>query len=176
LKRWAEAIAGELVQQRLAGEITWGDIIVLLCFLALTLFVHSVAAGFLRRKVRQADAATEEGTWRQSLWNTIGKPLYLLIWIYGAYFAAMPLLLKSGAAAESHAVRRFFDGAFHFGFFTAVLWAAFRFTRVLEDVLDHFARRSESRLDDLLVPLVGRTLRVVVPILGFIPGLPLGSG
>jgi hypothetical protein len=119
LKRWAEAIAGELVQQRLAGEITWGDIIVLLCFLALTLFVHSVAAGFLRRKVRQADAATEEGTWRQSLWNTIGKPLYLLIWIYGAYFAAMPLLLKSGAAAESHAVRRFFDGAFHFGFFTA---------------------------------------------------------
>ena len=33
------------------------------------------------------------------------KPLYLLIWVYGVYFAAMPLLLKVPSAEELASIR-----------------------------------------------------------------------
>jgi hypothetical protein len=133
----------------------------------------TIVAAVLRSRIRRTRADSSDQGWRHAFWNTLGKPLYLLIWVYGVYFAAMPLLLKWNAAAESHPVRRFFDTAFNVGVFIAVLWAAFRFTRVLEALFTHFARRANTRLGDLLVPLVGKTLRVLVPILGIILGLPL---
>lgn len=173
LKSWAEAIAGGIVQQQVFAGLSWTDLIVLVCFLALTVVVHGVVAAFLRRKIRQAREDVSDRSWWHAFWNTLGKPLYLLIWVYGAYFATLPLLAKFDVAQDAHPVRRFMDGAFNLGVFVALLWAVFRFTRVLEAVLGHFARRSGTRLDDLLVPLVGRTLRVFVPVLGIILGLPL---
>jgi small-conductance mechanosensitive channel len=173
LLTWVEAVGGQTVQRKVFGEMAGAELIVLLCFLVLTLAVHGIAAAVLRSRIRRTRADSSDQGWRHAFWNTLGKPLYLLIWVYGVYFAAMPLLLKWNAAAESHPVRRFFDTAFNVGVFIAVLWAAFRFTRVLEALFTHFARRANTRLGDLLVPLVGKTLRVLVPILGIILGLPL---
>lgn len=173
LKLWTESLAGPFVQRHVFASVTWAEIIVLLCLLALTLLVHGIASGFLRRKIRQAGDGSADKGWRHAFWNTLGKPLYLLIWIYGIYFAATPLLGPRDAAEEPSPLRGVLDVAFNFGLFIALLWAAVRFVRVLEAALAYFARRSSTGLDDLLVPLVGRTLRVVVPVLGIILGLPL---
>lgn len=173
LHQWAEALFGTQLKARAIGELSLEDLLVLLVFVALVATVHVVVAAFLRRKIRLASAHPEDRSWQRVFWNTLGKPLYLLIWIYGVYFISVPILTTSGNRQGLQPDYGIIDRAFDLGIFIVLLWAVFRFTRVLEAVLAHFAKRSASKLDDLLVPLLGRTLRIIVPILGVILGLPL---
>ena len=105
--------------------------------------------------------------------TTIDKPLYLLIWIYGINLAVTPLLLRLPVGEPPHPVRQLVDMLFNLGIFVVLFWLFFRLTRVLETRLTSWARKTDSKLDDLVVPLLGRTLRVVVPVLGIIFALPV---
>ena len=62
-----------------------------------------------------------------------------------------------------------------FGLFGCLVWLCYRLTYVLERRLAKWASGSRNKLDDLLVPLVGKTLRVLVPVLAVILALPLLS-
>ena len=145
----------------------------MVCFLLFVLLVNGVAAAFLRRKIRQAATETDAKGWRHHLFTVVGKPLYLLIWVYGIYFAAMPLLLKSSAAGELEPLREIMDKLFDLGVFAVLFWLFFRFTHVLETRLEVWAAKTESKLDDLFVPLLGKSLRVIVPVVGIIFALPI---
>ena len=57
--------------------------------------------------------------------------------------------------------------------FILLFWFLFRFTHVLESRMVHWASKSSNRLDDLLVPLLGKGLRVILPVVGIIFALPL---
>src|SRR6185312_4407104 len=52
-------------------------------------------------------------------------------------------------------------------------WFCFRFTRVLEARMSAWAAHTRGRVDDLLVPLLGRGLRVILPVLAIIFALPI---
>ncbi len=56
------------------------------------------------------------------VFNALGKPLYVLIWIYGIYFAITPLLLKLNPDEGLHVVREGFDKVFNLGVFVAFFW------------------------------------------------------
>ena len=58
LRGWAEAIFGLPVQRPALGALTWADLIILGCFLAIALLLHGAAAAFLRRKIRQVGEGT----------------------------------------------------------------------------------------------------------------------
>jgi small-conductance mechanosensitive channel len=168
-----EGLFGPGVHTPRFGSVSWADLGVLFCFVLLVLLVNGLAASFLRRKIRQAEAHPESKEWRTQLWRTVGRPLYLLIWVYGAYLAATPLLLKLPAAQGPHPVRQLFDKLFDLGVFVVLFWLFFKFTHVLETRLMAWAGKTESKLDDLVVPLLGRSLRVVVPVVGLIFALPM---
>jgi len=146
---------------------------VLLCFLLPVVLLNGLAASFLRRKIRKAEADPESQGWRAQLWQTVGRPLYVLIWIYGAYFAATPLLRRLPATEGPHPLRQLFDRLFDVGVFVVLFWVIFKSTHVLETRLRTWSGKTSSKMDDLLVPLLGRSLRVVVPILGLIFALPM---
>lgn len=173
LSNLLEQAFGTGVNHTIAGAVTWADLIVLACFIAVVVVVNSILAAFIRRKRKHAAADTESGSWRVQLMNAIGKPLYLLVWIYGVYFAATPLLARTPQEGAPHPARLFFDMWFDLGFFVALFWFFFRLTRVIEVRLSQLAARTNSKLDDLVVPLVGRTLRLIVPALGIIFALPV---
>ena len=167
-----ERVFGPGVHTPILGAVAWTDVGVLLCFVLLVLMVNGLAASFLRRRIRQAEAQPESKEWLTQFWRTVGKPLYLLIWIYGVYLAATPVLLKFPAEG-TNPVRQLFDKLFDLGAFVVLLWLSFRFTRVIEARLKSWASRTTSHLDDLMAPLLGRTLRIVVPIVGIILALPV---
>jgi small-conductance mechanosensitive channel len=168
-----ERLFGPIVRRPVFGTVSWADIGALLCFVLFVLLMNGLAAGFVRRRIRQAERHPEAKEWLPRLWRTIGQPLYLLIWIYGIYLAATPILVKLSAPGEVNPVRQFFDKLFDLGVFVVVVWLSFRLTGVVEARLALWARRTHSRLDDLLAPLLGRTLRVIVPVVGLILGLPV---
>jgi small-conductance mechanosensitive channel len=69
--------------------------------------------------------------------------------------------------------RQILDRLFDVGAFVALFWLFFKFTHVLESRLKSLTGKTDSKLDDLFVPLLGRSLRVIVPVVGIIFALPM---
>lgn len=176
LTGWMQDLFGPGVNQTVFGSVTWADLAATFCFVLLVLFVNLAALAWVRRKIKQskpADATTDAKGMQHHVFDALGKPLYLLIWIYGIYFAITPLLLKIPPDEDLHAVRDFLDKLFDLGAFAVLFWLFFRFTRVLEARLALWTSKTSSKLDDLFVPLLGKSLRVIVPVIGIIFALPI---
>ncbi len=170
--RGLEGLLGTDAHVELFGDVTRVDLATVLCLGLLVLLANGLAVLFLRHKLRQAAAAADRELHHQVV-GALGKPLHVLIWIYGLYLGATPLLLKLPADRGLHFVRAFFDKLFDLGVFVVLFWVFFRFTHVIEAWLRRWARNTDSKMDDVFVPLVGKTLRAVVPVVGIIFALPL---
>jgi len=168
-----ETVFGAGVHTPLVGNLAWVDLGVLLGFVLFVVLVHRVAAAFLRRRVRHAEAQPESRDWRPQLWRSLGQPLDLLIWVYGVYLAATPVLLKLPTDQGPHPLRQLFERLFALGVFVVLFWLFFKLTHLLEARLKAWTRKSASKLDDLIVPVLGRSLRVLVPVVGLIFALPM---
>ncbi|HEY5043515.1 MAG TPA: mechanosensitive ion channel domain-containing protein [Verrucomicrobiae bacterium] len=173
LTGWMKQLFGPGAENTVFGSITWADLGVVLCFVLLVLFLNLVAAGIVRHKLKQAATAPEDKKLQHHVFGALGKPLYVLIWIYGIYFAATPLLLKLNSDEGVNFVRDVFSKVFDLGVFAILFWLFFRFTHVLEVQLAHWTAKSSSKLDDLFVPLIGKSLRIIVPVIGVIFALPI---
>ncbi|MBN2508281.1 MAG: mechanosensitive ion channel [Verrucomicrobia bacterium] len=168
-----EELCGPAVHRPVVGSVSAADLSVLLCLVGFVLLVNGLAASYLRRKLRQAGAHPESRAWRVQLWRTVGPPLYLLIWVYGVYLAATPILMKLSSDQGPHPVRELFDRLFDVGVFAVLFWLFFKVTHVLEAFLKEWAGPTSGKLGPLVVPVVGRSLRVIVPVLGLIFALPM---
>jgi small-conductance mechanosensitive channel len=169
-----ERVFGPGVHEPLLGRVSAADILLFAALILLVLIINGIAAAWLRGRIRRAEALPEVTGWRSQAMRAAGKPLYLLIWSYGIYLAATPLLIRlpTGEEDAPFALRVLFDKLFDLGVFIAILWLVFRFTRVLELWLLTAAAKTEGKLDDLLAILVGRSLRVIIPVVGVIFVLP----
>ncbi|MGN6553065.1 MAG: mechanosensitive ion channel family protein [Verrucomicrobiota bacterium] len=173
--RLVENALGPRVHNPAVGTITWADLIVVFCLLLLVVVVNSIAATFLRRKARQkAQEETSSFSWRSEAFIAASKPLYLLIWIYGIYFALTPLVASKLSSEDgTNPLRLMFGKLFDVGFFFVVFWLFFRLTRVIEAQWQQWAAKSDSKIDDILVPLLGKTSRLIIPVIAIILALPL---
>ena len=109
---------------------------------------------------------------KRNFLGALGKPVYLLIWIFGIYISITPFLLRLPKEQLAD-VHRLFDVLFDLSIFGALLWLFLRFTKVIEAHLAAWAATTDSKLDDLLVPLAGKSLRIMAPVLGIIFALPI---
>lgn len=166
-----QQVFGSGVDRVIIGSLTLADLGATAVFIVLVLLVHGAVAGLLRRKARKAGVEAKEI--KHHLLAALGKPLYLLIWIYGVYFAVMPLWLKLPMNEGLTALHVVFGKLFDLGVFAVLFWLFFRFTHVLEARLAVWASGTDSKLDDLFVPLLGKSLRVIVPVVGIIFALPI---
>jgi len=167
-----EKLFGTGSRQPVFGNVTWTDLGATLCLVLGFLLLNGLVAGLIRQKMRKSgEAASPQAS--HHIFHALGKPLYLLIWIFGIYLVATPLLLKLPPNEEVRVVRGFFDTLFDLGGFAALFWWFFRFTHVVEARLAALTAKTESKFDDLFVPLVGKSLRVILPVIGIIFALPM---
>jgi small-conductance mechanosensitive channel len=139
----------------------------------LLLVAHCWAAVFLRRKKKSADASEAKNPWWRHFFQVLGGPLYTLLWVGGVYMAATTLLRRLMPPKEWEAVLEFLSKLVDLGVFAVLFWLFFRLTRVLETRLAAWAAKTGSKLDQLFVPLLGKCLRVIVPVVGVILALPV---
>lgn len=166
-----ERIFGSVVRNVVFGGVTWADLGIIGCFVLLAIAAHSVIAFFVRRKILRIHA--EPSSWQYQLVTGFSKPVYLLIWIYGLYFAATLLTPNLFAPSANAEAQRLFDNLLDIALVILVCWLFLRLTGALEARLAQWAAKSQSKLDDILVPLIGKTLRVLVPVIAIILMLPL---
>lgn len=163
---------GPQMDNPVLGTITWADLIVSIGLMLLVLLVSRLVTVVLRRKIKSS-AGTDSNKLRRRVFAALGRPLYFLIWIYGVYIAITPLLLKLPTDGGLQTIREFFDKLFDLGVFGVLFWLFYRFTHVLEGRLMVWASKTGGKLDDLFVPLIGKCLRVIVPVVGIIFALPI---
>ena len=172
LEQWINRACGTAVEQPLLGQITGTDIIVVAIYLAFALLLNAALALILRRR-RKASVADAKPSWHHRAYLALGKPLYILIWVYGGYLAATPILLKLKPEQGLTTLRHALDLLFDLGGFVALFLLLFRATHVLESRLAAWSAMTPSKVDDLLVPLLGTSLRVIVLVVAVFLGLPM---
>jgi small-conductance mechanosensitive channel len=163
-------LLGAAASYEIVGSITLADVGVSVCFLLLTLLVNARAAAFMRPRTM---AAATDDTTRYHVFRAIGKPLHVLVWLCGLYLAAAPLVRPETSSEELQSLHQFCDAVFDLGVFAVTIWISYRLTHALDAVLSSWAARTDSKLDDLLAPLLGASLRIIVPVLGIILALPI---
>jgi small-conductance mechanosensitive channel len=173
LTRILEQVFGPGVDRPALGPLTWADLATVLALVLLLLLAHALVAAFLRRKTESPDGSeNKDPLWRQLI-DVLGGPLYALIWVGGVYMAATTILGRLLPAPEWVAARQFLSKLVDLGVFAVLFWLFFSLTRMLETRLAAWAAKKGSKLDQLFVPLLGKCLRVMVPVVGVILALPV---
>ena len=173
LEKVVEHLFGPWVSQASFGVVTWADWYVMLALLLGVVLCQGLVVLWLRRQKNSAGPGASIALWQPRWLAAVGRPVYLAIWVYGLYLMATPLVLKCSRTAGFQPLPHWLDNLADSGLFGALIWLFYRLTRVLEAWLAVLARKTKTKLDDLLVPLLGRSLRVMIPVLGVIFSLPL---
>jgi len=147
----------------LADQVSIGDIEawhLLVFFLAVLV---SFAAGRLARFVmklsaERADTAGRE--WLAVLLRSVARSIILLAFTFGfnLWFRLEDEYLKDASGA----LHSILDGALRILNAAAVGYAIYRLVDIVDHYLIRLARRTESKVDDVLAPIVGKSIRLTV--------------
>jgi small-conductance mechanosensitive channel len=155
---------------------------VTLTALALVLMVlaHLSLRWWIKRKARQDDAAVGDAPTsdlRLRRWVTRGlreilPALALLIWIHGLYFALSLPIRQAGPRTLAEPALVALTWAYSLGVVGGIFWLLSRIGRLIEAFLVSLSTRTDSSWDDVLLPLAGKAVRRVLPLLALILGAP----
>lgn len=174
--RWLDGLAQEsgraFLQQPVFDRVTRMRLLACAASLAVLGALTGSFLWFVRRRAGAIES-NERQSWLALAAAAVRKPLALLVWVIGGFLAFMPIV--SGITLRSRRIA-FADGLtglLYAGRVIAVLWLIFQAIRAVEKKMRHWAQKSGSVLDNVLVPVIGQTLRLAVPLLAVILLLPL---
>lgn len=153
----------DLLPSQLTGKILWGVEPWQIVLATLVIFI-----GFASRKLviavfgryLMALAKRTRVTWDDDLVRLLPTPLSFAVQI-GLWYGAVSLLVLPNEPIE---IRKYIFQGLQAALGVAFAWAAFRLVDVFGLFLNRLSDKTESRLDDQLVPLVRKTLKLVVGI------------
>lgn len=166
--RWASQRLGPWILNKTIAGITWLKL--LFCFLLLMIVVvlERIIRWVLHHKIQGISVIEGQISWYRLLLNALAKPLSLFIWVYGIYAALSPLYGHFLTADGSNIVHFIVKRAADIGGTVALFWFLYLLVSLLDERLKRWASGSQSSIDDMLVPLVGKTLRLFIVIIGVI--------
>jgi hypothetical protein len=174
--RWLDQVAKDsgntFFQRAVFDRVTWMRL--LSCALALVLLSLLTAwfVWIVRRRAGEIES-TRYQSWLALSAAAIRKPVALFLWMCGSAFALLPI----AAGIVSRPTRIFWASVLtailYAGWIIALLWLVFRAIRAIEKRMRLWAERTRSLPAKIVVPIVGQSLRLSVPLLGIILLLPL---
>jgi hypothetical protein len=166
-----QALFGPALANPVYQRLTWAHVAAAVLLLALVLMFHGLVAVVLRRRLKAAAAGGKATVGESLLLGSVAKLLYLILWLFGLYLAITPLLVNVATAEQLDQVHQWLNRVFGLGAFLGVLWLLSYLTRVLEGRIRLAANNSDKRTP--LLPLLEKSLRVVILVVGVILALPL---
>jgi MscS family membrane protein len=122
----------------------------------------------IKRRLRRIETEERAPTWIELLLRALCRPLCLVIWVYGSYFALSPLFVHFDVPFSANVLKSYSGKVADIGGLFVVAWFIFRVVRLVDLELETRAKSPESKIDYLQASLVGKTLRWVVVIVGSI--------
>lgn len=144
-----------------AGAWTVGQLALSFVYILAGLITRAILNSFLGRKLKSLTARTK--TEADDLAGAaLINPLGLLLPVIGCYLALRTLLVIRPEWLENT------DRFFKVGIILVVIWTAFKMADALAVLLTELSSRTESKLDDQIVPLVRKAAKTFLGVLGFI--------
>src|SRR5437588_9427938 len=174
--RWLDQVAknsdNAFLQQPVFDRVTWRRLLSGVAALALLASLACWFVAFGRRCARESQSGRRQAC-LALIASAIRQPFALLLLACGGGFALMPIV----TGIVSRPTRVFWAGTLtavlYAGWIISSLWLIFRAIRAVEKRMNLWAERTNSLLGKVIVPILGHTLRLLVPLLGIILLLPL---
>ena len=162
----ASAYVGDWIKTEAFMGITWLTIVISFLLLMLVVIAERMASYFLDRRIKKRFGIEPQYKTIVSIWDSISKPLSLFILVYGSFWSLSPILIHFKTTEGLNIVYLVASKAADFAGYIAIFWFIYRLVKVFEVYLSSKAAKTDSDLDDLIVPLLGKTIRIFVVIIG----------
>jgi small-conductance mechanosensitive channel len=174
--RWLDQVAGDsgttFLQRAVFDRVTWMRLLSCIVALALLSLLNCWFIWVVRRRAGEI-GSTRYQSWLALSAAAIRKPVALFLWMCGGAFVLLPIAAGIVSRPTRIFWARTFTAIFYAGWIIALLWLVFRAIRAVEKRMRLWAERTCSLPGKILVPIVGHSLRLSVPLLGIILLLPL---
>ena len=169
-------MAGDAELMGIRLDVLGTSLLALLLAALLDFTLRTIARRLERRaRSRQPDVAEHEQ--RAQFWvgqglQTALPQLSILIWTYAVHFTTTRLiaeLLSADALGAVLPVLNWIRGAI---MVVALVWLLMRIGRLIEERLRAAAVRTSNEWDDILLPLGGKAVRLILPLVAVILGAP----
>jgi small-conductance mechanosensitive channel len=173
-------IAGDWVRGEAVAGVSWGQILFSVAVLALVAAAAEVLRWILRRAARNElttstqcpEGAKGSAPWVQMTLEALIPPLMMFVWVWGVYAAFALFLIQTQAGQLASFVRGGLVWLKRAGEIAALFWFIYRIIRVVEARLKQWAAGTEGKWDDVIVALLVRALKLVVPLVGVMLVVP----
>ena len=163
--RSASLKIGKWIEVEIFAGITWLKLLFCLLLTFLVVMVERLIRWLINSTIRKMPAEEETVAWRKHFLEALTRPLSLFIWSYGIYGALSPLYIHFVAPDGSNLVHSVAQKAADIGGIIALFWFILLLIGILDVYLKRWAASTESTIDDMLVPIVGKTLRLFIIII-----------
>ena len=165
----AERRLGKWVNARIIFDISWLKLLTCLAMTFMVVLIERILRWILRRRQRRLEAeAGSDNLWARLLLRALIRPLSLFVWVYGIYIALSPLFIYFDRPGQANLVHLVAQRTADIGGLFALFWFLLNLVRLLDERLRRFAAATESTIDDMLAPLVGKTLRIFIGAIGLV--------
>lgn len=147
-------------------SVTYVDLLTSLVLLLIVLMVNRVARTYIDGRIRDLPGKNGRFAQMASFWDAVSRPLSLFVLIYGVFLALAPVLVELGRVQGLSKAYLVAGKAADFAGSIAIFWFIYRLVNVMEAFLRKKALGTETELDDTLVPLLGRTARACIVVIG----------
>lgn len=185
LADFLKPMTGPWIGNEVAFGITWVQIVGAAGVIIVTLIIAGILRAIMHARIRveekkAASLASDETApihvahehwwhaWLKLILEAAVPPLMLFICVCGFYAALRLLLVQvqndNGPSGWLVALRWLKNT----GNFIALFWFLFRLVSVVDVQLKHWAARTTRKWDDVIAALIGRAMRLLIPLLGII--------
>jgi MscS family membrane protein len=162
----AATYMGDWIKQNTLAGIPL--IMLLFCFVLLlgVMVIERLLRWGIRRKIHTIPYQDGVISWLRLFLEATVKPVSLFIYVYGIYAALSPLYEHFESADGTNLILTVVKRGADIGGTVALFWFLYRMVVLLDARLMKWADGTDSSIDNILVPLIGKSLRVFIAIIG----------
>ncbi len=169
IEKIGDSAAGKLgrwVTTEVLYGIRWFKLLLCLAAVFAVLLAERVLRLIINTKIKTIPHQEGVISWLRMFFQAAARPLSLFIWTYGIYAALTPLFPHFETADEANLVHAVAQRAADIAGTVAIVWFLFSLVQLLDTRLKRWAVSTDSDIDEIIVPLVGKSLRIFILILG----------
>jgi MscS family membrane protein len=159
-------VTGDWITTTIMTGVSWLKLITCTVLILLVLILERVVRYILDKRLRARFDRQPRLQIIASLLEALNRPLSMFILVYGVFWSFSPIIFGFKNVEELKIIPVVMQRAADLAAAFALAWFAYRLTFLLEKHLTAIAAKTESELDNLLIPLLGKILRVLVIIFG----------
>jgi len=157
---------GHWITTEAAFGIRWFKLILCLAAVLGVILIERLLRIIINSKIKAIPRQEGVISWLRMFFQAMARPLSLFLWAYGIYAALTPLLPHFKTADGANLVHAVAQRSADIAGTVAIVWFLYNLVQLLDARLKRWATTTSSDIDEILVPLIGKSLRVFIIIVG----------